>query len=236
MDALTTRRSLVDGAIEALRARLAAGTWPVGTRIPPEPALMRALGVSRNTVREAVRAMVHAGLLETRQGDGTYVRASVDPTGLLRGIARATLRDHLEVRCLLEVEAARLAARNRSEDDLARLAAALAARGERRRGEPLEDFIERDLAFHHAVVRASGNAALIGLYAYFIDAVRAAIRQTFDDGALPEPDLAAHRAILEAVRAGDAARAGRATRRLLAPLMQALDRLLERGPAGKDAP
>jgi len=81
----STRRSgLVDQVIDQLRQAIADGEWPVGQRIPAEPELVAALGVGRNTVREAVRALSHAGLLEVRQGDGTFVRATSELSGALR--------------------------------------------------------------------------------------------------------------------------------------------------------
>ncbi len=65
------RTGLIDSAVEALGSRIASGEWPVGSRIPPEPALVELLGVGRNTVREAVQSLVHGGLLERRQWSGT---------------------------------------------------------------------------------------------------------------------------------------------------------------------
>ena len=96
------RLSLVDSAVAELRSAVARGEWPVGERIPTEPRLSEQFGVGRNSVREAVRGLVHAGLLETRQGDGTYVRARLDPTEALRRVERSTLRDQLEMRVALE--------------------------------------------------------------------------------------------------------------------------------------
>jgi 2-methylisocitrate lyase-like PEP mutase family enzyme len=69
------RASLVDQVIDQLKDQITSGAWVVGDKIPPEPVLSDGIGVGRNTVREAVRALTHAGLLECRQGDGTYVRA-----------------------------------------------------------------------------------------------------------------------------------------------------------------
>ena len=109
------RRSLVDGAIDRLRQAVESGEWPVGRRLPVESALAEELGVGRNTVREAVRVLVHVGLLETRQGDGTYVLRRLDPAESLRRLRRTTLRDQLEMRIALESEAARLAAERRDE-------------------------------------------------------------------------------------------------------------------------
>jgi len=69
------RVSLVDTVVDRLRNEIVTGAWPVGTRIPTEAELVEALGVSRPSVREGVRALAQVGLLESRQGDGTYVIA-----------------------------------------------------------------------------------------------------------------------------------------------------------------
>jgi DNA-binding FadR family transcriptional regulator len=74
---ITTQRTrLVDQVIDQIRELVGSGEWPVGQRIPNEAELVKSLGVGRNTVREAVRAIAHTGILEVRQGDGTYVRAT----------------------------------------------------------------------------------------------------------------------------------------------------------------
>src|SRR5690554_7581348 len=90
--------SLVETAIESLRQNIESGEWPVGTRLPVEAELSEALGISRNTIREAVRVLVHVGMLETRQGDGTYVRANRDAGETLRRIARSKLADRKSTR------------------------------------------------------------------------------------------------------------------------------------------
>src|SRR6202034_1339620 len=76
MPLTSLRRSpLVELAVSQLREQVLSGQWPVGGRLPAETELAQRLEVGRSTVREAVRALVHAGLLETRQGSGTYVRS-----------------------------------------------------------------------------------------------------------------------------------------------------------------
>ncbi|MEV4443826.1 GntR family transcriptional regulator, partial [Streptomyces sp. NPDC049577] len=70
------RRSAVERATAQLRERVESGDWPVGGRIPSEPVLAEQLGVGRSAVREAVRALTHVGMLEPRQGSGTYVLQS----------------------------------------------------------------------------------------------------------------------------------------------------------------
>lgn len=123
---VTARRGgLVDQVIGQLRSAITGGEWPVGARIPPESELASSLEVGRNTVREAVRALSHGGLLEVRQGDGTYVRATTELSGALRTLCGPELREVLEVRRTLEVEAARMAAARRTDADLTVLRAAL---------------------------------------------------------------------------------------------------------------
>src|SRR5262245_41244863 len=124
-----SRRTLVPQVVEELRAQICSGEWSVGSRIPTEPELVEALGVGRNTVREAVNALVHAGVLERRQGSGTYVTATHELGGALaRRMADAEVAEAIEVRRAFEVEAARLAAVRRTPEDLAALDVALAAR------------------------------------------------------------------------------------------------------------
>lgn len=212
--------SLVETAIESLRQNIESGEWPVGTRLPVEAELSEALGISRNTIREAVRVLVHVGMLETRQGDGTYVRANRDAGETLRRIARSKLAEQIEVRTMLETEAARLAAQRRTEDDLKAMTSALDARAAA--GTRLAERIQHDERFHHALVRASGNSALIELYDYFSHAVSQIIERTETDADLPEPSQEDHELLLAAIRRKDAAKAEALSRALLAPSLKAL--------------
>lgn len=221
------RASLVDNTIAALREQVVKGTWKLGDRIPSEPRLAEMLQVSRGTVREAVRVLAHSQLLEVRQGDGTYVRATVDPIETFGRVARADLRNHLEVRRVLEVECTRLAALRRTSEDLARIDATLALRGER--DTPLDAFVDRDFAFHQAVADAAHNPALSQLYRWFGEAVRTNILTALADNDLPEPGDDEHRAIAVAIAAGDAGAAAEAARRVIEPVMTALDALLTPG-------
>jgi DNA-binding FadR family transcriptional regulator len=138
---MLARSSLVTSAADALRTAIRDGRWPVGSRIPVEPALAEMLGVGRSTVREAVRILTTAGVLEVRQGSGTFVRAAVDPMVTIERLRRSGLRDQFEVRCGLEAEAARLAARRATADDVATLHALLDLRGEFAEGVDRAAFI-----------------------------------------------------------------------------------------------
>lgn len=215
------RRSLVDAAIDHLRTAVESGDWPVGQRLPVESALAESLGVGRNTIREAVRVLVHVGLLETRQGDGTYVRARLDPADALRRIQRTTLRDQLEMRILLEAEAARLAAQRRDESDLEEIRAALAAR--RAAADDVDERIRQDHRFHTAIAVASHNLALAALYEYFSGAVAETIERTERDGELPEPSHADHEFLFATLELGDADAAFRAAHDMLRPALDSLE-------------
>ena len=210
----TTPRSLVDQAIDGMRALLADGEWAVGARIPPEPELAAALGVSRNTVREAVRALAHTGVLEVRRGDGTYVAASNEVAAMMRRqVSRVDLAHVLEVRHAIETRAAALAAERRSEDDLRSLTAIM-----ERRAAAVADadadadaFAEADAEFHLGVVTATHNPLLIELYAGFEDTLRATIH--LDDETAEIADE--HLAVFDAIRAQDADAAAAAVTGLL---------------------
>lgn len=219
---VTARRgSLVDQVIDQLRTAISTGEWPVGGRIPPESELASSLEVGRNTVREAVRALAHGGLLEVRQGDGTYVRATTELSGALRTLCGAELREVLEVRRTLEVEAARLAAARRTTDDLTVLRAALAERDvaveavatiTRRGDEPgpaeLERAARADTDFHLAVVHCSGNGLLAALYRGVVEAVAGSVAATMPRTVGTDDDVS-HTGIVDAITDGDVERAAR---------------------------
>ncbi|WP_405012194.1 FadR/GntR family transcriptional regulator [Kitasatospora sp. NBC_01539] len=224
------RRSLVDETIDQLREQLGAGTWQVGERIPTEHELAERLHVGRNTVREAIRVLVHAGMLVSRQGEGTFVRSTSDPAAVLRGVQRSDVRDVLEVRAALEAEAARLAAVRHTPHDIARMRAALAREAEIMAAHPeragREATVEHDLEFHTAVVEAAHNPALAELYRYFGASVREAMHTAFGDHGMPEVVLATHEALVDAVESGDPDRAEAACRALLAGPTAAVEQLI----------
>ncbi|WP_347340841.1 FadR/GntR family transcriptional regulator [Rhodopseudomonas boonkerdii] len=219
------RRSLVEATLDLIRARIEDGTWKVGDKLPREAELAEALQVGRNTVREAVRVLSHSNVLEVRQGDGTYVRLRTDPAETMRRIGRSGLRDHFELRAMLETEAARLAAQRRTDDDLAELNRLLGERGEIPTTGDLADFIDRDLAFHMGIAHAAHNTALEELYRYFAASVRSNIYTVLTERGLPEPDAAAHAKILAEISAANPERAAKAARDAIKPLIAKLTKL-----------
>lgn len=214
-----TRRSLVDQVIEQMREAIASGQWRLGDRIPAEPELIGTFGVARNTVREAVRGLAHAGVLEVRHGDGTFVRARDETTGVLRRwLAPADLLDLLVARRGLEVEAARQAAERRTPADLAGLASSLATPAA----------VGPAMEFHAAVVAASHNAVLVGLHQALAEATRAGMRRVAAEPGLAGAGDAARTELLAAIRDGDPERAGQAAARHLDALIDRVREQLRR--------
>ncbi|HEY0806504.1 MAG TPA: FadR/GntR family transcriptional regulator [Pseudonocardiaceae bacterium] len=206
MPLTTTRRTgLVDQVIEQMRQAISSGDWAVDQRIPAEPELVSALGVGRNTVREAVRALSHAGLLEVRQGDGTFVRATSEISGALRRMCGSELREVLQVRKALEVEGAKLAATHRTAAELADLTTTLAERNRAVAQRRWDAAVDADTRFHLGVMRCSHNALLTELYQGLTEVVRASVAAT---SAQTDPGWTIeHDGLLAAIADGDPDRA-----------------------------
>ncbi|MEV0599046.1 FCD domain-containing protein [Streptomyces sp. NPDC050315] len=201
------RSALADQVIAQLRAQITAGEWPVGERIPTEPELVEQLGVARNTVREAVRALAHNGLLDIRQGSGTYVVATSELAGVMnRRFADADPRHVAELRSALEAEAARRAAERRTEADIKQLDAALVRREQAWESGAAAAFVEADATLHMAIVAASHNDVLAELYADLGGVLREFLRADVGEELRPEWHMD-HSRLVDAIREGDGDRA-----------------------------
>lgn len=213
------RGGRIDAVTASLRAEITSGAWPVGTRIPTEPELVARTGTGRNTVREAVQALVHAGLLERRQGSGTFVLADCElQVAVGRRVSVARHRDVLEVRRTLEVGAARLAATRRTPQDVETLQAVLARRTAAREAGDLDATAVADTELHRAIAHASGNPVLTELYEHVLDAVAENVRVNVAGPPLPSGDDD-HALLVAAIVAGDAQQAAAEAARYLDELL-----------------
>ncbi|QFZ20936.1 FadR/GntR family transcriptional regulator [Saccharothrix syringae] len=202
--------SLTDKAIDRIRDLIRSGELPPGAKLPPEQQLAAELGLSRNLMREAVKALVLARVLEIRRGDGTYV-TSLGPEVLLGGVASAvellrgeTLLELTEVRRLLEPVATGLAATRISRRQLDEVGRHLDAMRAAR--DDVELLNRHDAAFHRAVVAATGNAALATLLEGISGrTLRARVWRGLADGDAADRTLAEHQAIHDALADRDAA-------------------------------
>jgi len=231
---------------ERLSDRLAAllarqvedGSLKPGDRLPTEPQLAAAHGVSRTVVREAVHQLKSQGLLRSRQGLGVFVAVppankplAFDPTVLESIDAVAQI---VEVRRALESEIAALAAQRATRTQVAALRRALVAID--KASAAGGDGVNEDLAFHRAVADASGNPQFSRLLGFLEQYLREAIRVTrgnearyveFSDQVRDE-----HRALVDAIAEGDSEQA----RRLAAAHMEHAARRLEAGGVLQRAP
>jgi len=200
---------LTDAAIQKLREMIIAGRYPSGAKLPPEADLAAELGLSRNTTREAVRALSTARVLDVRRGDGTYV-TSLRPELLLEGIAFAVDLMHeesslelLQVRRILEPAATALAASNIDAAALSSLEKTLILMQEN--SSNLEDLVRHDADFHAQVAAASGNQTLASmLNGISSRTFRARVWHGVIDSEAIARTILEHQRILDALRGGDA--------------------------------
>ncbi|MFE9428832.1 FadR/GntR family transcriptional regulator [Kitasatospora sp. NPDC006697] len=155
--------AVTDQAIEKIKEMIVGGVLRPGARLPNEADLSEQLGLSRSSLREAVRALTAMRILVTKQGDGTFV-SGLEPHLLLEAMAFAADVSHgasaqqlLQVRRLLEPPVAALAAGLLTGDQLGALRALLDRSAE---AEDIEEFIELDIEFHRTIADAVGNPVL----------------------------------------------------------------------------
>lgn len=208
------KRSLVELAVERMRQRILQGDWHVGQRLPTEPELAIELGISRNTVREAMRVLAFSGLVEIRQGDGSYLRTAQDPLQAVQAMSRCTPEQARETRHILEAEAIGLAALRRTDQDLIALRESLAGSAGHFHGD-LDTYISCDMVFHQQLVDAAHNPALSELYRYFSGVVAAAVQHNLSAEPRCQATFDLHGQILDAIEQRDPERAKRLSRALI---------------------
>lgn len=209
MELTQTKKSLlVEQVSLQLEKLIESGGWEVGTKIPSEPELAKLLSVSRNTVREAVRALVHGGLLIVRQGDGTYVvsRSGLGPV-LQKRLTSAGTAEIFEVRQALEREAAKLAAMRRTPGDLEALTKCHKQCIQAVDELDGEMFVQADLTFHKTVVLAAHNRVLSDLYEHMTEALHASIHDALCVKKIARSHKTIHSDLLDAISRQDPASA-----------------------------
>ena len=200
------RQKLTDTVVQQLLDDLRARGLTPGTRMPSERELQQALGVGRSTVREAMTALATLGVVEIRQGDGTFVAADPELLGATEGIAAAlskgVTRMLLEARRPVESEIARLAALRRDETDLRALEAVLEDHTETLASDGPVARISAQ--FHVVLAQAAHNEVLAGFVASYRELLVARGPSLEQITGYREWELAEHRNLYDAVYAGDA--------------------------------
>jgi len=211
------RQQLSVQVLDKLRDLVRNGQYPIGSRLPTEPKLMESLGVGRSTIREAVQTLSHMGVLEVRQGSGTYVRAlPSDAEPLSNTLRRMKIAEVHEARLAIEVEIAYLAAQRRSSDHLARMRDALRRRAlANLDAQDSTSLADADLDFHLTIAEACGNPILENLYRSFSVVVRDAIVTQFREAGTDDTQTENHEELYRAIEAQDASHARDTVRALL---------------------
>jgi GntR family transcriptional regulator, transcriptional repressor for pyruvate dehydrogenase complex len=214
---------------------LLSGQIKPGDRLPSERQLAVTLAVGRSSVRDALRPLLLLGILETRQGDGTYLRQAESMLlpqavewGLLLG-DHATF-DLVEARTYVEIALAELAAIRRTDADLERAQAALERMASE--GVTSEAFIDADLAFHLSVGQASGNLVLFGTLQSIQSLLRVWITRVLATSSRTRWSYEEHVPIFEAIKRGDPAAAAAAMTVHMRSATTRLTETLDIGPAG----
>lgn len=170
------RLSLPKQIANEIEKNIKNGSLELGSKIPSEPELAKEFGVSRNTIREAVQSLIHAGVLEARQGDGTYILASGRfEANILKRLSDSGMNEVYEVRLCLEKDIVRLASLRRTESDILHIEEALIKRNEVKL--TAKENTDVDLAFHIAIAKASHNDIFFDLYKYVSKFISNSIQQ-----------------------------------------------------------
>ncbi len=214
------RSRLAQRVADRLFAMITSGAFEPAARLPTEPELAAMTGVSRMTLREAVRLLQAKGVVSVEHGRGTFVRPMSDWFILDPAVMRARAASErdadeifgkvLEARRLVEVGVAGLAATRRTARHVTEMRAAL---NEMRRGVDagaIETFTAADVAFHQAVMRAAGNEVIAAFFMSVEGLVLESRRRTSEAAEARAHAVAAHAAILAAIEVGDPAEAHRA--------------------------
>lgn len=206
--------ALTDQAIAKIKDLIMSGEFAAASKLPKEQELAQMLGLSRNSLREAVRALTLIGVLEPRVGDGTYV-TTLEPELLLTGmgfvsdlLTGPTLLELHQVRRILEPVATGMATARLTETDFAALEDCLARMDV---AETTQAFIGADEEFHRIIVTASGNSTLASLIQNLSGGtLRARLWRSVTEQDAIEVTRKRHQDIYDALRAGDAERASAA--------------------------
>ncbi len=217
-----TGRRLYGAIANRLGTAIMSGEYPPGAVLPAEIAFSGELGVSRGAYREAMQVLIAKGLVESRPKAGTRVLQPdrwnlLDPDVLAWAFAGTPdigyVRSLFELRAIVEPAAARLAAERRTRDDLRHMKDALAAM--RRHTLATDQGRAADRDFHHAILRATQNGALLTLSASIGAAVGWTTQFKQRARALPRNPVPDHVRVYEMIAAGDVDGAGEAMRLLV---------------------
>lgn len=204
------KETAVDAVVNRFKELILQKKLRPGDLIPSEGMLAESMGVSRGSLREAMKILSALGVVDIRRGDGTYVSSGNGGAGLDPFLLRLMMSDYdldqwMEFREMIEFDVARAALRHRSSQGLAAVRLAFAAMEQAAGGDAAHS-AQLDIAFHRALGQATGNGLIEQLYAYVLRFFEQSIQQTYAQPDNPALALRYHREILDALEAGEEGR------------------------------
>jgi DNA-binding FadR family transcriptional regulator len=171
------KEKLSDQVATKIRQDIKDNKYKAGEKIPAEPELMIRYAVGRSSVREAIKSLAIAGILQVKQGDGTYINEDTDQQPMEQRLKNASFEEINAVRKLLEEEIVKLASDLHTNDDLLEIEKQLTNRKQAILAEDRTTCTNADIAFHMAIAKASGNSVLAALYQSFTQTIRSFFSQ-----------------------------------------------------------
>ena len=213
------RKKLVDNIISEIKDKIIQGELKDGDMLASQDELAKTMGVSRASLREALNRLELMGLIESKQGRGTFVRTVahtdfMEPLTTFLAMDRESALDLLEARGYIEGAMAALAAKNAGEEDIGKLGQVLTQMEEACSSDNLNRFVTMDVQFHMLVAEFSKNQVMARIGEIIRDLLHQLIRKVFDTAATSVSDLMSHtitlhRNVYDAIRLRDAQAARR---------------------------
>ena len=212
-DTMFERTRIIDDIISEIKNKITLGELKDGDMLASQDELAKTMGVSRASLREALNRLELMGLIESKQGKGTFVRTIV-PTDFMNPLSSFLVMDQgsavelLEARGYIEGAAAALSAKNAKEDDLLKMEQVLERMETAGSGDDLDNFISMDVQFHMLIAESSKNRVLAKIVEIIRELIHQLIRKFFDTVAWSASDamdrtVAFHRSVFEAIRRRD---------------------------------
>lgn len=235
------RESLSAQIIRSLTEYFFSGSMLAGSKLPSERQLAQTLGVGRSAVRDAIQSLGLLGIVEIRQGDGTYLRSTgsellprVIEWGLFLGERR--IMDLIEARQQLEISLAGFAARRRTDAEVGALndlLESMDAAGDH------ADFVDLDVQFHRLIATAGRNVVLADMLSNITSLIRVWMARSIEAAGETATSNLEHRAVVEAIQAGDSRAAQVAMRKHMKQaehrLRRSIDEALDEAGPRRDA-
>jgi len=207
------RLSLTDTLVEEFKGKLISGEYKFGDNLGSQDELARKLGVSRPSLREAIKRLELIGIIESKQGLGTFIK-KIEPRDFMNPLSSFIVIDKkcafelLEARKHIEGSLAAMAALHATNGNLKTLSGILSSMRKFSDSQEVEEFVKQDVQFHYEIAKASNNSVLIKIVEILRDLLRQLIGKVFQNysGDLPEvikQTIEFHQHIFDAIRKHD---------------------------------